>query len=194
MKNLDFQKIWHSVKFPLIAILMGFIFGAIFIIAAGENPLVAYGALFSGSLGGVDKLGETMYKMTPILLTGLAVGIAFRTGLFNIGGEGQYIMGTLAAVSLGWVFRTLPGFLLIPILLIGGAGAGALWASIAGILKAKRGVHEVITTIMLNYIALFLANYLVRTILNSSVLEGTEKTAYSAAVPIQGHLLKFNEW
>ncbi len=187
------KNIWDNLKFPLIAIILGFVIGTIFILVAGSNPIVAYTALFEGSLGGVTKIGETLYKTTPIIFTGLAVAFAFRTGLFNIGAEGQYICGTMSVIAVGWALQDLPGPVLIPILLIVGAIAGGLWASIAGFLKARFGVHEVITTIMLNYTALIGTNYIIRTVLNPQQLLGTKKEAFSVPIPEQAKLTKLSE-
>lgn len=173
------QVFLDSIKFPLISILLAFLVGSIFIIMTGNSPLVAYGALFGGSLAGLNRFGETLLKTTPLIFTGLSIAFAFRCGLFNIGAEGQFVIGSLFTVIAGYVFRDLPGFLLIPTVLIAGAIGGGLWAAIPGILKAKLGIHEVIVTIMLNYVSLFLSNFFVRTILNPSRLQGTEVKAYS---------------
>ena len=182
-----------NVKFPLIAILFSFVIGAMFIVWTGNNPIVAYVELFSGSVGSVSRFGETLLKTTPLIFTGLAVGFGYRCGLFNIGVEGQYILGTVFAVSAGWIFRDLPGFILPFILLISGAIGGAIWAFIPGILKAKRGVNEVIISIMLNYTALYIANYVVRAVLNPSILQGTEKKAYSVIIPDHAKLTMLTE-
>lgn len=184
------RQLWVVLKFPLISILAGFIIGAILILIVGKNPAIAYLALFKGSLGGWDKLGETLFKMTPILFTGLSFSIAFRTGLFNIGGEGQFLAGAISAIAVGWFAQGLPHLVLIPIMLIVAIGAGALWAGIAGVLKAKMGIHEVITTIMLNYIALYLVNYLARIVLNPSVLQGTKSQAHTVSLPAVARLTK----
>lgn len=182
-----------SVKFPLFAILFSFVIGALFIIWTGNNPIMAYAELFAGSIGNISRFGETLLKTTPLIFTGLAVGFGYRCGLFNIGVEGQYILGTVFAVSAGWVFQDLPGFILPFVVLIAGAMGGAMWAFIPGILKAKRGVNEVIVSIMLNYTALYIANYFVRQILNPSILQGTEKKAYSVMIPEHGRLTMLTE-
>lgn len=182
-----------NVKFPLLAIFLSFIIGSIFIIAAGKSPLVAYGALFSGSLFGLPRIGETLLKTTPLVFTGLSIAFAFRAGLFNIGAEGQVVMGSLFAVIAGYVFRALPGFLLVPTIMVVGALGGAIWAAIPGVLKAKVGVHEVIVTIMLNYMALFVSNYMIRTSLNPSRLMGTEQKAHSVLIPEHGRLLQLTD-
>lgn len=191
--KIRWLQLWDVLKFPILSILAGFFVGMVLILIAGKNPMTAYAALFQGSLGGVDKLGETLFKMTPLLLTGLSFSIAFRTGLFNIGGEGQFLSGAITAIALGWHFQGLPHLVLVILMLLGGTMAGALWASIAGFLKAKRGIHEVITTIMLNYIALYLVNYLVRTVLNPQVLLGTKPEAHTVSLPDVARLTKLKD-
>jgi simple sugar transport system permease protein len=194
MANERAKKIWSSFRLPVFAVLLGFAVGAICIVIAGSNPLVAYFALFKGSLGGVPNFGETLYKMTPILFTGLSVALAFRCGLFNIGAEGQYIVGTITAVATGWYFSWLPGFILIPLILLFGLFAGGIWGGFAGYLKARFGVHEVITTIMMNYIALHTTNLMVRTIFNpQTLIPGSIREAFTVPIPDQAKLLKFSD-
>lgn len=183
-----------NIKFPLLAIFLSFIIGSIFIIAVGKNPIVAYAALFSGSLGGLPKIGETLLKTTPLIFTGLSIAFAFRAGLFNIGAEGQYIMGAISTVAAAWIFRDLPGAILVVVIIFAGAIGGGLWAAIPGILKAKLGVHEVIVTIMLNYTALFFSNYVVRKVLNPSLLQGTEQKAYTVLIPEKARLTQLHEF
>jgi len=194
MKKSGFKWLWDNLKLPLIAIFLGFVIGAFFIIIAGKSPLIAYTALFKGSLGGLSKIGETLYKSTPLIFTGLSVAFAFRTGLFNIGAEGQYIVGSITAIAIGWYFQNMPAYILLPMILILGGLAGGIWASIAGYLKARFGVHEVITTIMLNYTALIGTNYIIRTILNPQVLEGTSKMAFSVSIPEKARLAKLSQF
>jgi simple sugar transport system permease protein len=120
--------------------------------AAWRSVAVAYSALFSGSLGDAGAISESLVASTPYILTGLAVAIGFRGGLFNIGGEGQLLVAAGASVVIGYSFQ-LPAFIHLPLALLGGVLAGAIYGGIPGYLKAKTGAHEVITTIMLNYIA-----------------------------------------
>ena len=125
-----------------------------------ENPLTVYNAIFTAALKDRDGWGNVLYRATPLIFTGLAVALAFQCGLFNIGGEGQMVMGGFAITWIGFTFVKLPAFLLIPLCIIGGAVAGGLWGGIPGYLKARRGVHEVVTTIMLNWIAVAFTQYL----------------------------------
>jgi len=201
-----------SLLFPFVAIVFSFAIGAVIMLATGYNPVAAYAALFEGAFGSPASLGRillyelrltdaapgpqdtaslaaigrTLVNTTPLVFTGLAVAVAFRTGLFNIGGEGQFFMGAMAAAWLGVALGFLgPGA--IPIVLIACGIAGFLWGAVPGVLKAYFGAHEVITTIMLNFIAIFLTSYLTRVPLDrEGVLPGTEPIVESAKIPILG--------
>ena len=127
---------------------------------AGANPLLGFWALFRGALGGERQISETLVQTTSLLFPSLAVAFAFRAGLFNIGAEGQLVIGGLAAGVIGARLDT-SGLISIPILLVAGAAGGAVWGSIAGILRARFGGNEVIATLMLNIIAALLANYFI---------------------------------
>jgi ABC-type uncharacterized transport system permease subunit len=155
----------------LISILLGMLVGAVAMIASGYDPIAAYNALFISALFQPFDLGETIRTISPLILTGLAVALAFRTGLFNIGVEGQFIVGQLVAVVVGLHFPLPPVLHALVAVLLGGL-AGALWGAIPGILKATRGVHEVIISIMMNWIAFYLSNVLIRTTLS----EGADST------------------
>ena len=124
----------------------------------------SYKALFEGSFGSINAISETLFAATPLIFAGLAVAVGFQAGLFNIGAEGQIVIGGMSALYVGFTFD-LPGIVLIPMCLLGAMLGGGAWAGIAGLLKAKTGAHEVITTIMLNFIALFLAQWLLKTTL-----------------------------
>ncbi|MCS1351247.1 ABC transporter permease [Mechercharimyces sp. CAU 1602] len=166
----------------LISVVLGLVVGAIFMLIAGYNPITAYGALFASAFLDPFDIGETLRQTAPLLLTGLAVALAFRTGLFNIGVEGQVIVGSLAAVIVG-TKMSLPYGLHAFVAVLAGALAGALWAYIPGLLKAKRGVHEVITTIMMNFIALSLANVLIREWLAGGS-DKTERISENASIRV----------
>jgi simple sugar transport system permease protein len=120
----------------------------------------AYGALFSGALGSREAISETLVSTTPLLMAGLGVALAFRAGLFNIGGQGQLILGAIGATWAGFSFSGLPIVLHLPLALLAGAVLGGAWAFVPGVLKARTGAHEVITTMMLNYVALNLLGWL----------------------------------
>jgi simple sugar transport system permease protein len=151
----------RTVGVPLLSVALAMAFSSVIITLAGHDPVVAFGALLQGAFGGWRQIGETVMRATPLMLTGLAVGFGFRANLFNIGAEGQLIMGSLGAAWLGLVFANLPGALGIPLVLIGAALFGAAWAFIPALLKAKVGAHEVITTMMFSWIALYLSSWIV---------------------------------
>ncbi|MGX8702242.1 ABC transporter permease [Caproiciproducens sp.] len=146
----------------LIAILFGFLVAAVVLVFAGYNPWDSFGALFRGIFAKPKYISNVIIKATPIILTGLSVAFAFKTGLFNIGAEGQYIAGTIAAVCVGVKFDFAP-VIQIPLVVLSGVLAGALFGGIIGYLKARFGIHEVITSIMLNWIGLYLSNFIVNT-------------------------------
>ncbi|HLS10346.1 ABC transporter permease [Lentibacillus sp.] len=156
-----------NILVPLISVFIGLFAGALIMLGFGYNPITGYIALWNGAFGDLYYFGETMRQVTPYILTGLAVAFAFRTGLFNIGAEGQVIVGWLAAVWVGTSIEA-PMFIHLPLAIIAAAAAGALWGFIPGLLKATRGVHEVIITIMLNYTALYAANAIVRNVLSDN--------------------------
>lgn len=159
-----------NILVPLISIVLGLIIGAIVMLISGFNPVDGYIALWNGVFGSSYNMGETVRQITPYVFAGLAVAFAFRTGLFNIGVEGQLIVGWLAAAYVGSAFD-LPKIIHLPLALLAAATAGALWAFIPGLLKAKLQVHEVIVTIMMNYIALHVANATI-----SALSDGGDKT------------------
>jgi general nucleoside transport system permease protein len=123
----------------------------------------SYYALFKGAFGSSNSISETIVVATPIMFAGLAVALAFRAGMFNIGGEGQLLVGAMTAAMVGFSFDDLPAVVLLPFAVLAGYAGGALWGFIPGILKARTGAHEVITTIMLNFVAIYLTDYLLKT-------------------------------
>ncbi|MBF0298112.1 MAG: ABC transporter permease [Oligoflexia bacterium] len=139
---------------------MGFIIAAFVLKVGGFDPFEAYKIMFLGIFSKFSYISYTIIKSTPIILTGLSVAFAFKTGLFNIGAEGQFIAGATATAVAGY-FLNFPSFIQIPTILLIGALAAALWGGLAGFLKSKFNIHEVISTIMLNWIALYLQNYIV---------------------------------
>ncbi len=151
-------KLNEQLLYTILSIFLGFLVGAVILIIAGFNPIEAYSVMIKGIVGKPRFIAWTIVYATPLILTGLSVAFAFRTGLFNIGAEGQYIVGSMVAVLVGYFFDG-PAFIHIPLAIIAGCLAGALWAAIAGLLKAKFGINEVISTIMLNWIALYLSNF-----------------------------------
>ena len=146
---------------PLTALLASLVVAAIFVKLSGGNPIEAGAALVSGAFGSTNNILRTLAKSTPLIITGLAVAVALRAGLFNIGAEGQLLVGGLSSAAVGFGIKSMPMFIHLPLAILAGMAAGALWAFLPGILKAWRGTHEVIITIMMNYIAIQLLQYLV---------------------------------
>jgi ABC-type uncharacterized transport system permease subunit len=145
----------------LVSLLLAAAVSSIIILALGENPLHIGSVMLSGSVGSMRSLANTLEEATPLILTGLCVAVAMRCGLFNIGGEGQLVVGAFAAAWLGVKLTGLDPVSHVVICILAAAFVGAMWAVIAGVLKARFGAHEVINTIMLNYIAFIMTNYLV---------------------------------
>jgi general nucleoside transport system permease protein len=159
---------------PLLTAVLAFFIAGLVMLFTGNDPFATYEAIFEGTglqwlfpwVTGDDRtiaainLQQTLILTTPLILTGLAVALAFRAGLFNIGGQGQYILGSVAAVWVGSSFAGMPPFLHILLAVVAACLVGAAWAGIAGLLKATVGAHEVISTIMLNYIALWIGVWL----------------------------------
>jgi general nucleoside transport system permease protein len=146
---------------PLVALACAFLAAWTVIWATGGEPAAALGALMKGGFGSETGLIRTLAKATPLIFSGLAVAIALKAGLFNIGAEGQLLVGGAAAAWVGYVIVGLPTVVHLPLALLAGGLAGALWGLVPGVLKAVRGAHEVIVTIMMNYVAIHFTHYLV---------------------------------
>ncbi len=181
-----------AMLIPLLSILTAVILGGIIIVLVRGNPFVAYYGLLQGSFGSASALSETAVWATPYIFAGLAVALAFKGGLFNIGAEGQLALGATTAALMGyalpeWLGFDLPRIVHLPLVIIIGAGAGAFWAAIVGYLKAYTGGHEVINTIMMNYIALnsisFLLNGPMKDPNPNNVIARTPLIAESAHIP-----------
>lgn len=183
MHKLGQLFIKESFLVPLVAIVFGLLTGAVAMLAGGFDPLLAYQSLLNKVFGNRYNFGETIRQITPLIFTGLSVAFAFRTGLFNIGVEGQFIMGMAASVFVG-VTVDMPFYLHAPLSLLAGALAGGLWGAIAGWLKAVRGVHEVITTIMLNWTGLYFSNYILNAFLVPEGAQQSELIRESASISI----------
>lgn len=146
--------------YTIVAIIIGFVVGAIFLVLAGISPSVAYAKLISSIFSRPKYLVYTLVYATPIILTGLSVAFSFKTGVFNIGAEGQFILGSIAATAVGTLIE-LPAIIHIPLCIIAAMIAGAVWSLICGLMKVKKGIHEVLSFIMFNWIAFYLSNYFV---------------------------------
>ncbi len=167
---------------PFLALVLSLLAGAVVMAAIGKDPVLVYSRFFSETLGTPYGIGQVLFKATPLMLTGLSAAVAFRAGLFNIGAEGQLTIGAIATAIIGCSFPGLPAFLLIPFCLLGGIAGGALWGGIPGILKARFGAHEVINTIMMNFIAAALVSYLVTNVFAVPATVHTPTIAPSAEI------------
>lgn len=156
------RRAWHAVGPPVLGAGLGLLVGAGLILLAGADPIVAYGALLEGAFGGQRQLTETILKATPLLIMSLGLILAFKARVWNIGGEGQYFIGALFGSVIALQFSELPPALLITAMLLAGALGGALWGLIPALLRTKRGISEIISTLMLNYVAIFLIEYIAR--------------------------------
>lgn len=145
--------------FPLIAVIAAFIVGGILILIIGDDPILAYRLLIGSALSWPDGIGYTLFYATPLIFTGLAVLVAFRCGLLNIGAEGQLYVAAFATAWVGITFVHMSPWLLLPLCFLAAIIAGGAWGAIPGVLKARFGSHEVINTIMLNFIAVALVSY-----------------------------------
>jgi general nucleoside transport system permease protein len=186
-----------GVVVPLLTALLAFVIGGLVVLVTGHDPIATYKAIFEGTglqwlfpwVTGDDRataalnLQQTLILTTPLILCGLAVAFAFRAGLFNIGGQGQYTVGGIAAVWVGSSFAGMPGWLHIVLAIAAACLAGAAWAGIAGLLKATVGANEVISTIMLNYVALWVGVYLF-------ALGGPLQNSRDASVPISNDVVQ----
>jgi general nucleoside transport system permease protein len=180
-----------GVIVPILTALIAFVAGGLVMLVTGADPIATYEAIWKGTglqwvfpwVTGADRelaaanLQQTLIITTPLILTGLAVAFAFRAGLFNIGGNGQYIVGAIAAVWVGSSFPGMPSVVHIVLSIVAACAAGAVWAGIAGVLKAATGAHEVITTIMLNWIAVWVGVWLFS-------LGGPLQNERNASVPV----------
>ena len=155
------REVARQLFLPVLGIFTALVIGAIIIVASGFNPLSAYSELFQGAFGNLERINGTLAATTPYIFTTLAVAFAFRAGMFNIGAEGQFRIGAISAAWMGVNVGSWPFFLAVPLTLAAGWVGGAVWGAIPGTLKAYFGAHEVIITIMLNYIAGFISAYLV---------------------------------
>ncbi|HKI04476.1 MAG TPA: ABC transporter permease [Thermoanaerobaculia bacterium] len=153
------MKSLRELLFPLAAVAAAFAVGALLVLAVGDSPLSTYTLLIGSALTWPDGIGYTLFYATPLIFTGLAVAVAFRCGLLNIGAEGQLYIASFATAWVGITFAGLPALVLVPLCFLAALVAGGFWGAVPGVLKARFGAHEVITTIMLNFIAIALASY-----------------------------------
>jgi ABC-type uncharacterized transport system permease subunit len=160
--RINWNTLIFSASLPLLAVLAALLIGAVMLLLLGANPVQAYAALLEGALGSVSGITQSLVKATPLLLVGLGICIAFRASVINIGAEGQIILGAVMATWFSLQFREWAGWLLIPMTMIMGFLAGALWGFIPGVLKARLSVNEILSTVMMNAIALQFMNFMIR--------------------------------
>lgn len=175
----------------LLSILIGFIVGAVFLAVMGISVSAAYGRLFQSVFSSVKSLSYCVVYATPYIATGLSVAFSFKTGVFNIGAEGQFVVGSMSACVVGILFGNLPSAVLIPLCLIAAAVAGAVWGMIVGFLKTKWGINEVLSMIMFNWIAFYLSNYIagIPAIHNEGTAEATRNVSANARMLLPGDLI-----
>src|SRR6267154_4694046 len=153
------MKLLREILFPLIAVVAALIIGGIVVLLIRDSPVETYKLLIGSAFSWPDGIGYTLFYATPLIFTGLAVLVGFRCGLFNIGAEGQLYIGAFATAWVGITFAHLSAWLLVPMCFFAAIFAGGFWGAIPGVLKARFGSHEVINTIMLNFIAIGLVGY-----------------------------------
>ena len=175
----------RSVLSGLACVLAAFAIGAVLIALIGRDPVYAYWSLFEASLGSTNGLAETMIRTVPLALCGIGIALAFRAGVFNVGAEGQLFIGGIAAAWVGLQLTGQPQWLVLPAMGLAAAIAGALWSGIAGVLKLRLRADELITTIMLNYVAIYVVGYLLHGPLQEpgSPLARTARLAAEARLP-----------
>lgn len=159
MRTANLMKLLRELLFPLIAVVAAFVVCGILILIIGDSPIETYRLLFGSAFSWPVGIGYTLFYATPLIFTGLAVLVAFRCGLLNIGAEGQLYIAAFATAWVGITFANLSPWLLIPMCFIAAIVGGGVWGAIPGILKARFGSHEVINTIMLNFLAVALLSY-----------------------------------
>lgn len=191
--GFDWSKVVLNGLLPLAGVVVALLVGAVFLLLLKVNPLTAYGALVNGAIGTKYGFMMTLVKATPLLLVGAGICIAFRANVINIGGEGQIIAGAIAGAWIPLAFSSLPGWALVPFSCLGGFAAGALWGFIPGILKARLRVNEILSTIMMNAIAVQLLNIVLQGVLMDpeGVARGTF-LAQTAQLPPQSWLIRLS--
>ena len=172
---------------PLTAVLAALAVGAIMLGALGANPLQGYGAMIGGAIGSWDNAADTAIKAMPLMLVGVGISIAFRTGVINIGGEGQIIAGALTSTVTALAVPDAPSIVLVPMVLVAGALGGGVWGAIPGALKAYAGVNEILSTIMMNIVAAHFMSFLLQDLLiaeGAIRIQQTERLTENADLPL----------
>ncbi|TQR41740.1 ABC transporter permease [Paenibacillus popilliae] len=173
----------ESIWIPVISIVIGIVIGAIVMLIGGYDPLLAYSSLIDKIFGSVYDIGETLRSIVPLILSGLAVAIAFRGGMFNIGVEGQIVMGSLGALMVGNMLE-LPPFIHGIVAILVGTLFGGIWGALVAIFKVKRGLNEVISCIMLNWIALYISHIAIKSYMVEAGTSRSQMIRESADIQI----------
>lgn len=154
------KSLLKELMFPLIAVISAFAVGGVIVWMVGDSPLLVYELFFTSAFGSIDGFGYTLFYATPLIFTGLAVAVAFKCGLLNIGAEGQLTVAAFATAWVGLVLSGWPAWMVTILAALAAIIVGGAWSGIPGVLKARFGAHEVITTIMMNFIAIAIVSYL----------------------------------
>jgi ABC-type uncharacterized transport system permease subunit len=184
--KMRIRSLSQNVLSPFYALLVSFFVAGVIILCIGQDPLLVLTRFVSGTVSTSYGIGQVLFRATPLVFTGLSAAICFRMGLFNIGGEGQLIIGALCTAAVGTTVAPLPSIMAIPLCTLAGFAGGALWGFIPGFLKARYGSHEVINTIMLNFIASALASFMIIHYL------GIPATVHTAPIPSSAELPRFD--
>ncbi len=180
-----------GASLPVLAVGAALLIGAVMLVLLDADPVRAYGALIEGAFGSSSGITQSLVKATPLLLVGLGICIAFRASVINIGAEGQIILGAVAATWFALQFRTWPGWILIPGTITLGFLGGAMWGFVPGILKARLGVNEILTTVMMNAIALQFMNFMIRgPLIDPAGVSAGQYLAQSEKLPEQVWLMR----
>ena len=187
-KPLAENRLLHTV----LSIVIGFLIGALFLAVMGISVSQAYGKLFQSIFSGTKAISYCIVYAAPYIVAGLSVAFSFKTGVFNIGAEGQFVVGAMAACVVGILGASLPAILLVPLCFLAAALAGALWGAIVGFLKTKWGINEVLSMIMFNWIAFYLSNYIAGfpAIHSEGNAEATKNVAAPARILLSQNVIK----
>ncbi len=191
IKKLDLGRL-DALFIPLLAGAAGLLVGAVMLLLLGANPVEAYVAMAEGAFGSPNSLADTIVKATPLLFVGIGICIAYRGGVINIGGEGQIVVGSLAATAVALTFPRLPAWVMVPSALLAGFIGGAFWGAIAGVLKSYFRVNEVLSTVMLNFIAIQFMGFLLHgPLLDPTEIDNSIRIPQTERLPIASDLIRW---
>ncbi len=188
IKRLDLGRL-DALFIPLIAGAGGLLVGAVMLLLLGANPITAYVAMAEGAFGSPNSIADTLVKATPLLFVGIGICIAYRGGVINIGGEGQIVVGALATAAVALTFPGLPAWIMVPSALLAGFIGGGFWGAIAGVLKSYLRVNEVLSTVMLNFIAIQFMGFLLHgPLLDPTELDNSIRVPQTQRLPVASDL------